>query len=125
MADNGKFKKGVPRHPNAGRKKGTPNKRTRSLEDLRALAEEKGCDPFEIYIEIAMDKNNRKVDTSVRLQAAKEIAKYVLPPTAQAIELSGPNGQPIQSEVEVSQELKEILADLQTIIDTKVNERKG
>ena len=107
-----------------GRQKGTPNKRGRSIDELRDLAEARGCDPFEIYIEIAMASGPR-ADQSLRLAAAKEIAKYVLPPTPSAVQISGPNGQPIQTEVEASEELKEYLALLKTIIDTKVNERKG
>ena len=44
MAKPGTFKKGVPRHPLAGRKKGTPNKVTKLLKDqiLDALEEAGG-----------------------------------------------------------------------------------
>jgi hypothetical protein len=51
MGSNGlKYQKGEPRHPNAGRKAGTPNKTTRSVRDalVRALeaAEQDGGEEF-------------------------------------------------------------------------------
>ena len=110
------FEKGKPRHPNAGRKKGTPNRRT---FDAAALAEEMGVDPLKILLDLCSHR-----DPGIQLGAAKEAAKYVYT-QKRATELSGPNGQPIQTEVEASEQLQELLADLKTIVDTKVNERKG
>lgn len=111
------FQKGQSKPKTGGRKKGTPNKS--SLRCVYTMAEEAGVEPFKILLGLC---NHR--DPAISMNAAKECAKYMYT-QKRATEISGPNGQPIQSEVEASAELKEILADLQTIIDTKVNERKG
>lgn len=106
--------KGLPK--TGGRKKGTPNKLTR---DADAIAQEMGIDPLRVLLELC---NHR--EPTIRISAAKEAAKYVYT-QKRATELSGPSGQPIQTQVEASHELQELLADLKGIIDTKVNERKG
>jgi hypothetical protein len=111
------FKKGDPKPKNSGRKKGSMNKR--SLEDLYAMCEASGVEPFQVLLDLTKDR-----DSSIRLGAAKEAAKYIYT-QRRATEISGPNGQPIQTEVEASDQLQELLADLKVIVDTKVNERKG
>lgn len=45
------FEKGKPRHPNAGRKKGTPNERTRAERACEKL----GIDPFELLGQKALE----------------------------------------------------------------------
>lgn len=68
-----------------GRKKGTPNKRTRSIEEkLEAL----GCDPIAGMAAIANNENNSQ---ELRLSAYKEVAQYVAP-KRRAVEHSGPDG---------------------------------
>ena len=101
-----------------GRQKGVKNKRTRTLEDLQAMCEASGVEPFQVFLDLCRDR-----DSSIRISAAREAAKYIYTQRKQT-ELSGPGGAPIQTEVEASEALQELLADLKTIVDTKVNERK-
>lgn len=107
------FVKGQPRPANAGRKKGTPNKRT---FDAHALAESMGVDPLKVLLDLCSDR-----DSSIRLGAAKEAAKYLYY-QKKAVEVSGNPLAPIQVE---SSHVQEIVSDLKAIIDTKINERKG
>lgn len=44
------FEKGKPRHPKAGRRKGTPNKRTL----LEQALEKAGMNPFDVLIDMAL-----------------------------------------------------------------------
>jgi len=77
----------------AGRKKGTPNKRTQDIiERLNAL----NCDPIEGMAKIAgiAMKEGKKQDLALAGQMYKELAQYVAP-KRKAIELTGPEGQPI------------------------------
>jgi len=75
------FAKGKPRAENAGRKKGTPNKRTL---DLFAQCEALKIDPFNELLKLASDKG---LDEVLRLQALKEVCKYLYP-TRKSVELS-------------------------------------
>lgn len=90
------------------------NKRT--LEDLYAMCEASGVEPFQVLLDLCKER-----DPSVRLGAAKESAKYLYF-QRRIQEISGPAGGAIEIE---SSAVKEILADLKSIIDTKTNERKG
>lgn len=107
------FVKGQPRPANAGRKKGTPNKRT---FDAHALAESMGVDPLKVLLDLCSHR-----DPSIQLGAAKEAAKYLYY-QKRAVEVSGNADKPIQVE---SSKTQEIVSDLMAIIDTKINERKG
>lgn len=107
-----KFEKGKPRHPNAGRKKGAPNKRT--LEAL-ALAEEVGVDPLRVLLELCKHR-----DPAIQLGAAKEAAKYLYS-QRKVTEISGPAGAPVQFE---SSEANEIVAEFKAMLQTKLAERK-
>ena len=103
------FKKGQPRDPKAGRKKGTKNKFTFNAE---MLARDLGIDPLEICIHIAagnweeagfkeefifVEKPDGAVTArpcimpEMRLAAAKEAARYMYS-TKQAVQLSGEVG---------------------------------
>lgn len=62
--------KGSPK--TGGRQKGTPNKAT---QDLMAICEKHGCDPFEGMVIIAV---NEKVPDK-KFDKLKEIAQYVYP----------------------------------------------
>lgn len=97
-----------------GRTKGTVNKRT---FDAQKLAEEKGCDPLEILIDIAkgdwealgyekdhvikFSMGNPFAESVItmdhRVSAAKEAAKYIYP-QLKAIELTGKDGKNLFAE---------------------------
>ncbi len=65
----------------SGRKVGTPNKRTKTIEEkLEAM----GCDPIEAMARLAMDENE---PTALRFAALKELAQYVAP-KRKAVEVS-------------------------------------
>lgn len=94
-----------------GRQKGTPNKK---VSPLRGKALELGIDPFEVLLLFAkgdwkalgypseFDKKvsqgkeyqERVIDPSDRVNAAKEACKYIHP-QLKAVEHSGPDGQAI------------------------------
>ena len=83
--------KGKPRPKNAGRKKGTPNKRSQeALEIFR----QQNFNPL-----IRMIKQARETkDESIRASLLRELAQYAYP-KRKAIEHSGPDGGPIEFEV--------------------------
>jgi len=58
-----------------GRKKGIPN---RDTQEISEMLKEKFPD-YHPVIALAAIANNKKVDLSLRLQANKEVAKYVCP----------------------------------------------
>lgn len=72
------FQKGQPRPDRAGRKKGTVNRSTAAKQ----LCEELGIDPLKILLELCQSN-----DKHLKLQAAKEVCKYVYP-QQKAIELN-------------------------------------
>lgn len=67
-----KFAKGQPRHEAAGRKKGTPNKRTQSLIEK---CEAKGIDLFESMLEIAIEMK----EPTKKFDMMERISQYVYP----------------------------------------------
>ena len=104
------FEKGKPRHPNAGRKKGTPNKDSLPLEQKAA---ELGVDPFTILLHFAgghweqlgykekcttkwtgsgIEYEEDVITPAMRLTASKEAAQYLYP-KKKAIELSNDDTQ--------------------------------
>jgi len=85
------FTKGKARPANAGRKKGTPNKKT---QDLLERCAQRGVDPFEVLLELCQSD-----DDAIRLQAAKEACKYIHP-QRKAIEMSNPEGEGFKVVVE-------------------------
>lgn len=70
-----KFEKGKPRPKNAGRKKGTPNKKT---ERLRDLLSENGCD---LEAELAKAIINKDIDL---IKALSTILPYLQPKLKEA-----------------------------------------
>lgn len=97
------------KNPNAGRKKGTPNKDTRTLQEKAAAL---GCDPFEVLIYFAKGdwealgyKNSERVvstsengvttapviSAELRQKSAKDACEYLYP-KRKAVEVSGPDG---------------------------------
>lgn len=98
------FKKGEPRPENAGRKKGSVNKKT---QDARELAKRLGVDPLEILFHFAsrnwkaLGYNSEthtkvlkdggtleveRITPEMRLKAATEAVRYIYPQT-KAVEL--------------------------------------
>lgn len=71
-----------------GRKKGTPNKKTQSIQDK---LDKHGCDPIEGMAKIAKQAMDEG-DMSLALSAYKEIAQYIVP-KRKAIELSNEEGK--------------------------------
>lgn len=80
---------GSPRVPGSGRVKGTPNKKT---QEFLFLCEQKGFSPGEALIEMALNAD----DENVRLSAIKEACSYVYP-KRKAIEVTGKDGEPLNS----------------------------
>ncbi len=104
------FEKGKPRHPDAGRRAGTKNKRT---EEAQALCERLGVDPLEILLLMAKgdwkalgyeDKQKLipigdgqtllvdRIDEQLRQKAAKDALPYVRP-QLKSVELTGEAAQ--------------------------------
>ena len=70
----------------SGRKAGTPNKRTKTIEEkLETL----GCDPIVAMARLAMDESE---PSGLRFAALKELAQYVAP-KRKAIEVSSAENQ--------------------------------
>lgn len=78
--------------PGSGRKKGSPNKRTKTIEEKLASLK---CDPIEGMARIALDESN---DIQIRAQMLKELAQYVAPKRA-AMQHTGTDDGPIRFEV--------------------------
>jgi hypothetical protein len=99
------FKKGQPRPPNAGRKKGSLNKKTEALKDK---CERLGVDPFEEMLMIIKTSGDRHL----RMTALKEVSKYLYP-VHRAVEHSGEINNPYASKSveELEQLVKEKLND--------------
>lgn len=109
------FKKGEPRPPGAGRAKGTPNKKT---EMLMEICERMKCNPFEGLVKLAQESE----DEGIRLGAYKEVCSYLYP-KRKAIEVSGPDGGPIQSGID--QEAKILLDEFKSVLENAINERRN
>src|SRR6516165_3496593 len=100
------FIKGQPRPPNAGRKKGTPNKKTlerMAREDAAKLLFEKACAndlPLDYLIRLMRDSTQ---DTHTRLAAARSAAPYCHAQLA-AVQhrLVGPDGNAIVPKVNLT-----------------------
>lgn len=80
--------KGKPRAPGVGRKAGTPNRKTQTLMDQCAA---KGINVFELMLEYVTEP----CDAALRLQAIKELMKY-LHPQRKAVEHSGEMSEKIE-----------------------------
>lgn len=76
----------------------TPSDLNRPVKErLQELVDLHGC-PLEEMFMIAKDIEE---DKSARLQALKELANYIYP-KRKAIELSGPDGEPIGGKIDTS-----------------------
>lgn len=74
-----------------GRPVGSANK---DWPSVRAILGEVGLDPARQLAELA---RNRRVPPAVRARCAAELCRYVWP-TLSAVQVSGPDGKPIQHE---------------------------
>ncbi len=70
----------------SGRKAGTPNKRTASIEEKLAAI---GCDPIQAMARLAMDESE---PSALRFAALKELAAYIAP-KRKAIEFNSGQNQ--------------------------------
>jgi hypothetical protein len=85
---------------NAGRRTGSATKRTREIADKAA---EQGLTPLEFMLEIMRTEPSAEIEDQrilqsrleLRFEAAKACAPYMHPRLA-AVEVSGPDGGPIQ-----------------------------
>jgi hypothetical protein len=84
--------KGKPRPPTAGRRKGTPNKRTVLIDELLAQHQ---FNPVERMIALC---NQDDLPLDLQVQILKELAQYVHP-KRKAIEHSGSGGGPLEIRV--------------------------
>jgi hypothetical protein len=75
--------KGQARPKDAGRKKGTPNKKTEALEEICARH---GLNPFEGMVKLALEAD----DINIRFNSLKEICQYLYP-KRKALEVSSSN----------------------------------
>lgn len=84
----------------------TPNLK-RNTEDLFALAEQLGVDPFATLLYIADgnkmalsldEESDKPITPELRAMAARECLKYLYP-TMKTAEISGPGGQPLPPQV--------------------------
>lgn len=101
--NNGQFQKGMKRPENAGRKKGTPNKRT---VELLSKLEELDYDPLEKLIIIA---NDDKTSTELKTKINLELLSYIYPKRkAVAMDITKYVGRVSEMEQEVAEnEIKE------------------
>lgn len=86
------FEPGKPRHPGAGRKKGSLNKKNRTIIEM---VEASGLDPIEVMLKLMADP-----DKSIAMMAAKEVAQYIYSKRPQGIHVSGSLTPSMQREVE-------------------------
>lgn len=79
----------------------------RSTEDLFALAEKLGVDPFATLLYIADgnklalsldDESDKPISPELRAMASRECLKYMYP-TMKSAEISGPGGQPLPPQI--------------------------
>jgi hypothetical protein len=80
------------RERTAGRKKGTPNKRTAELLDILSSK----WPDYHPVVAMAALANDETVEIELRFQAHKEVAQYVAP-KRKAIEVTGQDGGPVET----------------------------
>lgn len=85
--NGGKFVAGKPRPENAGRKKGTPNKRTKELQEVLGA-----FNPAEKLMEIY----NSTEDEQLKASICRDLLKYVYP-QRKAVEMTADVDMPIIS----------------------------
>jgi len=101
------FQKGV-KPEGSGRKKGTQNKRNVLRQEIFDKIVEKHGDPLEALAEMAFDPNN---DLMVRKDCLKEVVQYGHA-KKKAIEISGPDGGPIEMRLELIEQITGLIDKL-------------
>jgi hypothetical protein len=86
------FLPGTPRPPGSGRRPGSRNRATLLIDALEKVGD---ANPLEFLAQVAAGQVRATMDQ--RIVAARELARYLVP-TLKAVELSGPDGGPIQRE---------------------------
>lgn len=96
------FKKGAPRPPGAGRRKGSPNRATSDLLSLiqAHVAEKCGVENYHPVTALAEIANTEAHPIEVRTKAHTEVAGYVAA-KRKAVEISGPEGGPIEHKIDM------------------------
>lgn len=124
---------GTTKHPNSGRKPGTPNRATR---EAQALAEELGINPFEVLLRFAagdtealglkpyVDGKGRQRDPMVpldlRMQAAAAATRFLLP-QLKSVEVAGAGGGPLDVFLSMGEDaLNQRMAELNMALDDSV-----
>lgn len=95
--------KGSPKTPGSGRKKGTPNKRTKNLIEL-IESKYPDFDPIISLIEISQDI---ETPLDIKVNCLKEIAKYIHP-QRKAVEIATNPDDEISTKVIFLQHLKDM-----------------
>jgi len=78
----------MPKPKTGGRKKGTPNAKTKTLEELM-----RGKSPLQFLLETMRDETK---ELFIRLDCGKAAAPYLHSRKAQQVEVSGKDGGPIE-----------------------------
>lgn len=96
------FKVGVPRHPKAGRRKGTPNKLSADLRTAFKELSERNIENVERWLErVALRDPNKATELFLRLN------EYVLP-KLRSVEVSGPGGKPLETVSTIKREIIDV-----------------
>ncbi len=101
------FKKGVAT-PGAGRPKGSPNKRNVVRQEIFDKIVERHGDPLEALAEMAFDPNH---PLDIRKDCLKEVVQYGHA-KKKAIEISGPDGGPIEARLELVGQITDLISKL-------------
>lgn len=124
---------GTAKHPNSGRKPGTPNRATR---EAQALAEELGINPFEVLLRFAagdtqalglkpyVDGKGRQrepmVPLDLRMQAAAAATRFLLP-QLKSVEVAGAGGGPLDVFMSMGEDaIKQRIAELDMALNESV-----
>ena len=101
------FKKGE-KPTGSGRKAGTPNKRNVARQEIFDKIVEKHGDPLEALAEMAFDPNH---PLDIRKDCLKEVVQYGHA-KKKAIEISGPDGGPIEARLELVGQITDLIGKL-------------
>lgn len=105
QTENMTFRKGQPPPPNAGRPKGSVNKRNLDTQATFERIVAKHGDPLEALAEMAFDPT---IDIAIRNGSLKEVVKYGYA-QRKAVEISGPDGDPVKVDVGIFDDALDLL----------------
>jgi hypothetical protein len=98
------------KNPGLGRPKGSPNKRDVKRQEVFDRIVAKHGDPLEALAEMAFDPNH---DLMIRKDCMKELVQYGHA-KKKSVEISGPNGQPLEMRFELIEQITGLIERLQT-----------